>query len=114
MHPNPETSALTNAAAQAVYGRSDYHCPGRKGQPPRLRAKPASVCPKVWGDKQATDALRLAITQGYVSEAWEDGFPRYVWHRDSGVIYEARHTRGPIGTFHAYPIEPVQAPAGLL
>lgn len=44
---------------------------------------------------------------------WEDGFPRYVWHCEGGIFYEARHTRGPSGLFHAYPIEDIQVPRGL-
>jgi hypothetical protein len=114
MHPRPNPSALTSAAAAAVYSPSDYHCRGRKGQPLKSRGKPASACPKRWSDTEATRVLRKAIADGNVSEAWEDGFPRYVWHRDGEITYEARHTRGPTGTFHAYPIEAIQTPDGFL
>lgn len=114
MHPKPDQAALSAAANGAVYQRSEYHCPGPKGEPPRLRAKPASLCPRVWADAEATGALRRSIMDGRVSEVWEDGFPRFVWHLDGTVVYEARHTRGPHGTFHAYPIESFQAPTGLL
>jgi hypothetical protein len=114
MHPQPNNDALKVAAAAAVYRHSDYHCVGPKGQAPRGRARPASICPRNWNEQQATNALRGAIEDGKVSEVWEDGFPRYVWHRDGTTLYEARHTRGPAGTFHAYPIEAVQAPPGLL
>lgn len=109
----PNLTALTYAAATAVYSQSDYHCPGTKGQPIKSRSKPASHCPRHWSEAEATQALRRAIKAGQVSEIWEDGFPRYVWHRDGDVTYEARHTRGPSGTFHAYPIEPIQVPRGL-
>jgi hypothetical protein len=78
-----------------------------------MRPKPASICPKRWSDDDATRALRSAVVCGNVSEIWEDGFPRHVWHKDGNVLYEARHTRGPVGSFHAYPIENIQAPIGL-
>lgn len=71
------------------------------------RAKPASPCPKRWNDAEATQLLRSAISRGHISDKWEDGFPRWVWHRDGGTYYEARHTRGPLGSFHAYPIEEI-------
>ncbi len=100
---------LMVAEAAASYSASEYHCP-----PQKPRIKPATPCPRVWKASEANDALRLAIRNERVSEAWEDGFPRYVWHRDGETIYEARHTRGPHGTYHAYPIEAADAPRGLI
>jgi hypothetical protein len=111
--PAPDEFKLVNAAAAAIYGSSEYHCRGPKGEPPKRRAKPASICPRKWNNDEATEALRMALKKGWVSETWDEGFPRYVWHREGTVMYEARHTRGPIGTFHAYPIEPFQSPNGL-
>lgn len=111
--PTPDPSKLENAAATAVYGFSEYHCRGPKGEAPKKRARPASICPRKWSNDEATEALRMALKKGHVSEAWEEGFPRYAWHRDGAILYEARHTRGPTGTFHAYPIEAFQFPNGL-
>jgi hypothetical protein len=111
--PAPDLAKIEAAAALAVYSSSEYHCSGPKGQPPKRRFKHASICPKKWSRDSATDALRNAISSGMVSENWEDGFPRHVWHNDGEVIYEARHTRGPAGTFHAYPLEKFEIPEGL-
>jgi len=108
--PNPDRALLAHAASNAVYSRSPYHCLGAEGQPIATRMKPASPCPRQWSDEDATKTLRIAVSRGHVSEIWEDGFPRYVWHRDGTVFYEARHTRGPLGSFHAYPIEEIQLP----
>jgi len=112
---NPDKTMLAAAAASASYdGDSNpYHCRGSRGQPMSSRIKPASRCPKRWSDEDVTRVLREAMSRGNVSETWEDGFPRYVWHIDGNVVYEARHTRGPIGSFHAYPIEDHQVPRGL-
>jgi len=104
----PDPALLAQAAATAVYSASPYHCP-----PFRQRVRPASPCPRRWTDEEATTALRGALSNGHVSDRWENGFPRYVWRRDGNVLYEARHTRGPEGSFHAYPIEDSQAPHGL-
>ena len=68
------------AAANATYSPSEYHCRGAKGEPPKRRAKYASICPKKWSNQAATAALREALGKGQVSQALEDGFPRYVWH----------------------------------
>ncbi len=112
---SPDKALLAQAAASAVYDGSSnpYHCLGIRGRPLSTRVKPASICPKRWTDEDATKVLRAAVARGNVSEKWEEGFPRYVWHRDGEVFYEARHTRGPSGSFHAYPIEEMQAPQGL-
>ena len=109
----PSADKLAYAAANAFYRPSEYHCPGVGGRRLKFRPKPSSICPRGWGDDEATDAIREAIRRGNVSENWEDSFPRYVWHRDGEVLYEARHTRGPSGSFHAFPIEEIQAPRGL-
>jgi len=111
--PTPDCERLAHAAAKAVYSRSEYHCPGARGQPVKARSKHTSICPKRWSDEKATRILREAIACGNVSDTWEEGFPRHVWHKDGKVLYEARHTRGPYGSFHAYPIEDIQAPLGL-
>src|SRR4051794_35734067 len=86
---------LREAALRAVYDGNQnlHHCPDAMGRPPRSRAKPASICPRRWTDEDTTKALREALARGNVSETWEDGFPRYIWHREGDTLYEARHTR---------------------
>ena len=106
--------ALSTAAERARYDASPYHCRLEGGSPVRHRVKPATPCPHRWRTDDANSALRRAITLGFVSQAWEDGFPRYAWLREGDMVYEARHTRGPLGTYHAYPIDPVEAPVGLI
>jgi hypothetical protein len=115
LHPNPDRTLLEKAAQSAAYmNHGDYHCHSDRGQPPKARAKPASRCPRRWKTEVATDALRMAIRAGLVSETWEEDFPRHVWHVDGDIVYEARHTRGPSGSYHAYPIEVGDAPQGVL
>ena len=109
-----ETASTSRAANAATYQASEYHCRGSSGAPRRTRVKPASPCPQDWTVKEAQEALRVAIVNGRVSELWDDEFPRYVWHVQGDTIYEARHTRGPSGTYHAYPITSREAPAGLI
>lgn len=111
---SPDPKHLARAARGAVYGRDEYHCRGESGAPRKWRAKPASPCPRSWATEEGTDALRRAISGGHVSAVWDnEGFPRYAWHREGSRLYEARHTRGPHGTYHAYSIEEAEAPIGL-
>jgi len=46
-----------------------------------------------------------------VGKDYEDGFPRYIWVWVDGALYEARHMRGPLGTYKAYPLELIEKPA---
>jgi hypothetical protein len=104
---------LEQAAVKAKYSPSPYHCRDPKGRRPKRRAKPTMHCPRDWTDSQAIVALREAIRARQVSMLWNGGFPRYVWHLEGTVIYEARLSGGALGTYHAYPIEAAAAPAGL-
>jgi len=115
LHPSPDPRLLEKAAESAIYvNHGDYHCPSERGAPPKSRPKPASRCPRPWESPAATAALREAILAGRVSEVWEEEFPRHVWHADGDLWYEARHTRGPSGSYHAYPIEAAAAPRELV
>lgn len=105
---------LEERARRATYDPSPYHSRGANGAPVKIRAEPTSVCQKKWSLEEAHDALRRAIRNCWVSEVWENGFPRHVWYRVGEDVYEARHTNGPSGTYHAYPIDVVEAPPGFI
>jgi hypothetical protein len=104
---------LEHAAVNATYLPSDYHCRGSNGERPKRRAKPTMLCPRQWTIGEARVALREAIRLGQISKRWVGSFPRYVWHREAEVWYEARTSDGTPGTYHAYPIEPTAVPVGL-
>jgi hypothetical protein len=88
---------LEEAAINATYTPSEYHCSGPKGQRPKRRAKPAMHCPRNWTQQQALLAIRRAIRAGQVSKRWTGRFPRHVWHREGDVWYEARTSDGTPG-----------------
>lgn len=48
-----------------------------------------------------------------MGEPWEGRFPRYVWHREGEVYYEARLTNRETGCYKGYPIEPTEYPEGI-
>jgi hypothetical protein len=45
-----------------------------------------------------------------MSAALEGDFPRYVWKRVGGRVYEARLSNSGLGQYKGYPIEDFEAP----
>ena len=78
----------------------------------RLRSDASECPPELSRDlDDNTERLRHAIRAGAVGADFEDGFPKYVWVRVNGRLWEARHIRGPAGTYKAYgPLEEVDLP----
>jgi hypothetical protein len=107
-----QSDRLNNAAEKASYVASDYHCAGPSGRP-AARVRSTMHCPRDWSVREALNALRQAIRSGHVSKAWIGEFPRFVWHREGDVWYEARTENGTPGRYHAHPIEVTALPAGL-
>jgi hypothetical protein len=98
--------AMRLAALKVRYTGSSYHrSTGSKAGPIARRVGLTSKCPPSWTNLEATRLLRLAITDGRVSVSWEHGYPRYVWHLDGDVLYEARLTNSGNGEYHGYPLE---------
>jgi hypothetical protein len=104
---------LENAAVNAKYTPSPYHCRLPNGEPPRRRTKPASHCPDGWNAQRARICLREAIRARQVSRQWIGAFPRHVWHKEIDVWYEACTNQGTPGVYHAYIIEVAGLPPGL-
>ena len=106
---------LSELAKRAHYVGSPEHKdhPSFAGQP-RPRAD-ASLCDPALADSQAelTRWLRAAIRAGYVGPPWEGGYPRYAWHRQNRVVYEARLVDRGNGEYKGYPLEPSERPPGL-
>jgi hypothetical protein len=103
---NKFVKAMRSAAIKVRYTGSSYHrSAGSKAGPIVSRVGLTSKCPPSWTNLEATRLLRLAITNGRVSVNWEHGYPRYVWHLDGDVLYEARLTNSGNGEYHGYPLE---------
>jgi hypothetical protein len=62
---------------------------------------------------QVTKWLKKAIRKGSVSAHWEGGFPRYVWHREDGTVYEARLVNQGKGEYKGYPLNTEEWPQNL-
>ena len=106
---------LDSVARRASYVGSPEHkdIPSFAGQP-RLRAD-ASICSRALAREQVrvTKWLREAIRSGNFSALWEGDFPRYVWHKEEEVVFEARLVNQGTGEYKGYPLNPEEWPQGL-
>jgi hypothetical protein len=106
---------LEKLASRVSYVASPEHkdAPSFAGQP-KPRAD-ASKCDRQLAFKQeeVTEWLRLAIRRGAISMVLEDGFPRYAWHKEDEVVYEARLTNQGLGQYKGYPLNSTEWPEGL-
>ena len=81
--------------------------------PPRPRTD-ASLCPRDITDVEVVSGwLRSAIRRGAVGEDWEGGFPRYVWHKEGGTVFEARLVNRGNGSYKGYPLREDEWPRGI-
>jgi hypothetical protein len=110
----PSGVDVAQVAASSRYVGSPYHrdSPGFAGVP---RARPdASGCPQHLANCHGVvkSWLREGIRAGRFG-AWEGGYPRYVWHRQGDVVFEAKQGSPGSGEYHGYPLRPEQRVIGL-
>jgi len=95
---------------------SVYHkdVPSFAGPVPRPRPH-ASICPRELAGQQRQIQVWLhgAIRQRQFGALWEGGFPRYVWHREGNLTYEARLVNHQAGEYKGYPLEADEKVQGL-
>ena len=117
IHPWPGNEARPEdvAAAARYVGSAEHKGAWSPHHEPRLRTDASECPPELSQDLDAnTETLRRAIELRCVGADFENGFPKYVWAWVEGELWEARHIRGPIGTYKAYgPLESVDFPLDL-
>lgn len=110
--PGMDLEAL---ARRVSYIGSPEHkdAPSFAGQP-KPRAD-ASICDRRLAEEreQVTDWLRTAIRRGAISSLLEGDFPRYAWHKEEEVVYEARIVNRELGEYKGYPLNDTEWPEGL-
>lgn len=103
---------LNAIAAHVDYVGSPEHkdVPSFAGAP-RPRAD-ASLCDRSLLTKLdlIKEWLREGIRRGTVSGPWEGEFPRYIWYKDGGTVYEARLVNREQGAYKGYPLEEAEWP----
>ena len=115
VQPPPDGIDLRQVAESCTYVGSPYHKdrPGFAGIP-RGRRPSASLCPPDLANRRdlVEGWLRSAVRAGRFG-AWDGGYPRYVWHREGEIVFEARQGSPGSGQYHGYPLEPEQPVQGL-
>jgi hypothetical protein len=80
--------------------------------PGKLRSD-ASACPRGLDFGTVLGWLRDAVRARHVSADFEGDFPRYVWARVDGRVYEARLSNSGLGSYKGSPIHDHESPAWL-
>jgi hypothetical protein len=112
----PETEVnLAAIAERAGYVGSPEHKDAPSFAGPARPRTDASIC-----DKQLTEDrdlitkwLKTAIRRGAIGGIWEGDFPRYVWHKEGDLVYEARLVNRELGEYKGYPLNKTEWPEGL-
>ena len=113
IHVLPNTD-LNDLANRVTYVGSPEHkdFPSFAGQP--KRRSDASICPRHIRDAETvTEWLRAAIRRGVTGSPWENGFPRYAWHKQEHTVYEARLINRGNGEYKGYPLNDDEWPRGI-
>jgi len=63
--------------------------------------------------RDLTRWLRGALAAGSCSACFDGDFPRYIWGRREGVMFEARLTNRDLGHYKGYPLGPGDEVEGL-
>ena len=110
VQPPPHGVDLAEIARKCRYESSPYHTAGRQRRP----RPDASRCPPELSRQPVMTEgwLRESIEAGRTG-TWDGGFPRYVWCRINGTIFEARQGTTGSGLYHGYPLQPEQRVRGL-
>ena len=115
IHVPPDLADLDRLAEQVQYVGSPEHkdMPSFAGSP-RPRGD-ASCCPRdMTGDqKRINDWLRNAIRRGATGAPWEGAFPRYVWYKHQGTVFEGRLVNRETGEYKGYPLDQHEWPSGI-
>lgn len=80
---------------------------------PRPRAD-ASICDRELSQdrERVQQWLECAVSSGCVGELKEGEFPRYVWYRDTEIVYEGRLVNRGNGEYKGYPLHENEWPEG--
>ncbi|MEI6389004.1 MAG: hypothetical protein WCQ50_20535 [Spirochaetota bacterium] len=75
----------------------------------------ASLCPRNLAYRQGDVQrwLREGITAGNFSDYWIKGFPKYVWYKEEGIVFEGQLMDPATGTYKGYPLESDEVVRGL-
>lgn len=100
----PEGSDVSALAASARYvGSSEHKSYPSFAGPARLRADASKCDPSLNNQHEPTSWLRDAIMAGQCGAPW-DPYPKYVWCKHNGIVYEGRLVNPALGEYKGYPL----------
>lgn len=109
--PKGESDPATVASRVRYVGSQEHKDHPSAAGPGHLRSDAYCCPPALTRDvERNTQYLRMGILKECVSSTFESGFPKYVWVRMDGEVFEARHINGPEGTYKGYRLERAQYP----
>jgi hypothetical protein len=110
--PSPQLD-LTAMAEKVTYIISREHKDYLTSAGPGKLRSDASACPRGLDFEEVAEWLKEAVRVCSVSAAFDGDFPRYVWRRVGGCVYEARLSNPGLGEYKGYPIQDYEAPGWL-
>ena len=109
---------ITMLSRNVRYIGSVYHkdLPSFAGKQPRPRPD-ASICPPKMATQQGVLQrwLEESLQRGNFGGLWENGFPRYVWRQEAGILFEARlvNVVSGVAQYKGYPLDADQSVEGM-
>jgi hypothetical protein len=110
--PGPQTD-LAEISGKVSYVISTEHKDYLTSAGPGNLRSDASACPRGLVFADVENWLKEAVRDGTISAVFDSDFPRYVWKRVEGRVYEARLSNAGLGQYKGYPIEDHEAPSWL-
>ena len=108
----PDVELLKEIASRASYVGSPEHKrhPSFAG-PPAPKAT-STLCDPGFANQQEmlTGWVREAIEKGQVGIMWEGNYPRNIWLKKDGVVFEARLVNKGNGGYKGWPLEDFEIP----
>jgi hypothetical protein len=108
---------LKNVDLKKLLEKVNY-CPNQKhknypikGQKPYFDADSAK-CPNNINVIDVEKWLKEAVKIGAIS-ALRGDFPKCIWFKKDGIVYEAKQTNSKTGEYHGFPLEEYEWPHGI-
>lgn len=104
--PNPDIDLESIAKCAKYVGSAEHKDISTPAGLPRPRAD-ASICDQAISKNfsKLTKWLRAAVRLGHVGGPWENGYPRYVWHKEDEIVFEARLINRESGEYKGWPLQ---------
>jgi hypothetical protein len=115
MSPIPASEALEALAKRVRYIGSPEHKRHPSFAGPPAPKNTSTLCDPRFANQQdlLTHWLQEAIRRGMIGKKWDGDFPRNVWLRQDGVVYEARLVNQVSGEYKGWPLEDFEIPEDL-